>query len=247
MSHVTNPETTARQTDPTLANCGFYVKTITFDDNWQTTDTAWRTIHKNSTTPKNGIMPSLITLPSGAAVENSVQLYVWSDNDDVIRVVGGEEKTLSTDNAGGTLYTYVGTVTLQGGATSANFTLQARGEEGESANIILSSTPYYTISSSTGAAIVDYLTVPVTVGEALPPTLTVNATATDVTADENWTTWKASLVVDATTPYTDDVTITITPDVLGIPDENVSDYVCLSKSASVTDISSLGSTIDVTH
>ena len=240
---ITNPESTSRETDITLANCGFYVKTIDFDDNWQTADTAWRTIHKNSTTPKNGLSPSLAAV---AAVENAVSLYVWSDDDSVITVDGGEAATLNLDNAGATLETHIGKVTIYGGQTTGAFTLKAVGAEGATANIILSTTPYYIISSTSGVPNGDYLTVPVTVGEALPPTLTVQTSATSVTAGSNWTTAKASLTVEASQAYADsDVTITITPEVIGAT-ADVGDYVRFSTQNSVAAIDSLASTIDVT-
>ena len=55
---VQPPETDSPLSDMTLAKCGFYVQTIDFDNSWQVAQTeaepVWRTIHKNSTTPKNG-------------------------------------------------------------------------------------------------------------------------------------------------------------------------------------------------
>ena len=180
----------------TLSNCGFYVKTIDFDANWQVAQTennpVWRTIHKNSTTPKNGIAPSLTAI---AAVSQAVTLYVWSEDDSIITVDGGAAANLPLDNENGSMSTHIGQVTIYGGQMTGDFTLKAVGNEGQKANLVLSSTPYYTISSGTGSRVVDYLTVPVTVGEPLPPTLTVKTSDENVTADENFSVSKASIWV----------------------------------------------------
>ena len=243
---VDNPESDKRQFDVTLANCGFYVKTIDFDDNWQVPQTetvpVWRTIHKDSTTPKNGIAPSLKAI---APVSQAVTLYVWSENDDIITVDGGAATNLQTDNAGGSLSTHVGRVTIWGDQMTGDFTLKAVGNEGQEANLVLSSTPYYTISSTSGS-VVDYLTVPVTVGEPLPPTLTVKTSDANVTADEKFSVSKASIRVEASQAYTKgDVEITITPEVIGAT-ASVGEYVKFSTLREVTDVTTLPSKITVT-
>ncbi len=241
---VENPEVDKRQSDVTLSNCGFYVKTIDFDANWQVAQTennpVWRTIHKNSTTPKNGIAPSLTAI---AAVSQAVTLYVWSEDDSIITVDGGAAANLPLDNENGSMSTHIGQVTIYGGQMTGDFTLKAVGNEGQKANLVLSSTPYYTISSGTGSRVVDYLTVPVTVGEPLPPTLTVKTSDENVTADENFSVSKASIWVEASQAYTNDVEITITPAVIGAA--GVGEYVKFSTQNQVADVASLPSAITV--
>ena len=242
---VQPPETDSPLSDMTLAKCGFYVQTIDFDNSWQVAQTeaepVWRTIHKNSTTPKNGIAPSLT---ARAAVSQAVTLYVWSEDDSIITVDGGEAKELATDNDGSRISTHVGKVTIYGGELTGNFTLKAVGAEGAKTKIVLSSTPYYTISSSTGR-VVDYLTVPVMVGEPLPPTLTVKTSASTVAADENYLSAKASVWVEASQAYAaGDVTVTITPEVIGLAGASA-EYVRFAMQNQATSVPS-DSTITVT-
>jgi len=240
---VDPPEAGSPKSDVTLSNCGFYVKTIDFDANWQVAQTEanpiWRTIHKDSTTPKNGMTPSLAAI---APVAEAVTLYVWSENDDIITVYGGTATNLPIDKAGQKISTHVGRVTIYGGQMTGDFMLKAVGAEGQKATLVLSSTPFYTLDSD--GRITDYLMVPVTVGEPLPPTLTVKTSDENVTADENFSVSKASIWVEASQAYAGgDVEITITPAVIGAAD--VGEYVKFSTQNQVADVASLSSTITV--
>jgi hypothetical protein len=62
-------------TDYSLQDCGIYVKTVDFSNDWE--DAAyWRSIHENSTITGGGISPRLtITAPS----EAKRTFYVWSE------------------------------------------------------------------------------------------------------------------------------------------------------------------------
>jgi hypothetical protein len=85
-----------RETDHTLRNCGFYVQTIDFDgvyDNPSTTPKIWRTVHQGSpqTNPET---PKLVAV---SPIEGEAPtLYVWSTNENAVRIEGGEKTTIVT-------------------------------------------------------------------------------------------------------------------------------------------------------
>ena len=102
--------------DASLAQCGFFVQTIDFDDKWETAGTLWRSVHEGSTVTV-GATPSLV---SSAVLTNAVTLYVWTMDKDAVAISGGEEVDIVTGYSGGspvTLRTKIGKVMIAGGQT----------------------------------------------------------------------------------------------------------------------------------
>ena len=163
------PEMDSPKKDYTLKGCGFYVKTIDFDDNWESTS-FWRTV-KAGTRITGGATPSLV---ADSAPINAVTLYVWSTDTNAVSIAGGTPVELVSDFEDGNpvyLNTRMGTVTLAGGQVSSNFEIEGV-TEGESCNLVLSMWPRYNFNASYVRKN-DYLTVPVKCVELKTITITV--------------------------------------------------------------------------
>ena len=185
---VVPPRSTGRvPVDPDLTLCNFYVETVDFDENWEVskTDTdpgLWRSVHENSTKTV-GYSP---TLKVAGLPESSVTLYVWSDNEDAVRMKDGKKTSITIDADGTKKDFYVQTVKIVAGEQTYPIDIVGVAQGG-AANLILSAFPdfNYTTGLSGNARISDYLTVPVTCIEPLPPSVSVSASAkkVDVGAD----------------------------------------------------------------
>ena len=190
-----------RMTDYSLADCGFYVQTIGFDKEWESED-FWRTVHQNSSITVGGT-PSL---EAAAAPEDAVTLYVWSMDDNVVKVRGGTVQNMITgyDASHNPIRTstQVGTVTLAGGQLKADFAIEGV-KEGDTTKLVLSPWDHYTFKTATGARIVDYITVPVKCIEPMPPTAIVEADRLVAYADGNYMTYGALLSVYLSQAYQD--------------------------------------------
>lgn len=216
---MTSPDGT-RIKDFSLAKCGFFVKTIDFDANWESdddTDPLWRSVHEKSTQTV-GKTPSLVAT---APVEDAVKLYVWSTDESAVKIKGGVKRTLKTRaNPVETVQVTVGEITLAGGQASANFQIEGVSETGGAAGdgkaeLVLSPWGDYTYSDETGDRIVDYLTVPVKCIEPLPVSILIERDDASViaptAADDAYLTAVTRLTVYATQAPTNDVTVTVQP------------------------------------
>ncbi len=193
--------------DYSLEQCGIYVQTVDFSDDAET-ESYWRTIHENSTITGGGVSPRLSI---SAASSDARTFYVWSDDESVAYVKTDNTVTMQIDN-GGTMETYhVGKVTFQGGsADDVSFLVQAMsGAEGSTANLILSAYSNFNFSASTGDKLIDYVTVPVYVSEALPASIVAECSDTTVAADHDYLTAKTSLSIYLSQAATNDVTVTL--------------------------------------
>ena len=199
-------ESFASTKDYSLEKCGFYVKTIDFSDDWETTD-FWRTIHENSTITGGGSVPKLV---ADAAPEVETTLYVWSENEDAVKIKGGTPVTMKVTTTGGTRTIQVGAVTFAGGQLSKDFLIEGVAENG-TANIVLSAYDHFNYSLATGDRLDDYLTVPVKCIEPLPPSVIVDCDRATAIAGSDYTSYAAVLNVYLSQPYEEAVKVSITP------------------------------------
>ncbi len=257
---ITPPEADGnRVADMTLARCGFYVRTIDFD-NKNESATIWRSVHEGSTVTGTGDQPSIVTV-AGSGLDEERVMYLWSEDDTVVQVnpeSGDSYEDVNMPlNGDGTLTrpTRVIKVRMSGGQSSANFYLKGIAEKATPVNIVLSPWPTYNYSQATGAGerLQDYLTVRVRCSEALPPTLMVTAPDNEVKASSEFLTSQLALRVKTSQAYTaSDLTVTIAPKIT-IDGAVVSDsavlrnYVRFSTvNSSVSSINNLTDTATVT-
>lgn len=226
--YVTPPDGTRAQ-DYSLSKCGFYVQTIDFDSVWEEAGTLWRSVHQNSTI----CVPVAPSLEAKAAPEDAVTLYVWSTDENAVKVRTSDPPVnlvTGFDGEGNPLTTptQVGTVTLAGGQLKADFQIEGV-TEGETCKLVLSPWKNYTYPDGTGDRITDFITVPVKCIEPMPPTAIVETDRTIAYANGNFMTYGAVLSVYLSQPYEDgDVTIRIDPSFADLSTAAWGDYVRFS-------------------
>ncbi len=179
-----------RETDYSLINANFYVKTIDFDDAWEEPGEGanhvngwWRMVHQNSTITES-LTPML---EASSAPTNAVTLYVWSMDDSIVTIEGGEDVEMLVDKVNNTKKNIkVGTVKFEAGQVSRNFKIKGVSEK-QGTYLVLSAFKKYTYktgisveSTEENTRLIDYLTVPVYCTEPLPPTLTATIDNTTV-------------------------------------------------------------------
>ena len=237
---------TGRQLDYSLANAGFYVRTINFDPSKES-ETYWRMVHSGSSIT-DSLTPKLV---ADSAPDETVTLHVWSMDEDVIRPFGSSVREVEmTFNEGGTMVkktVQVGDVTFAAGQTQVSFAdmgfvIQAGDAEhvGQSANLVLSAFTDYSYNKA-GVRQVDYVTVPVLCSEALPPTLIVECESATVAApvreDGDMYRSTAQISVYLSQAYDHPLEVTVTPSFQNGAAASWGDYVRFSKTA--TEVSSL--------
>ena len=202
-----------RRVDYSLSNCGFYVKTVDFDPEWEVAKgepgECWRSVHENSTITV-GNTPRLVAT---TLLEELTTLYVWSDNEDAVQIKGGTATEIITNYSSGipqTAVYHVGKVTINGGQLSKDFQIEGKGEGG-TANLILSAWPEFRYDGGR-KPIEDYVTVPVKCVEPLPASVIVECDKQTMIADGDYLISAARLSVYLTQPYEDgEVAVTVTP------------------------------------
>ena len=199
-------------TDYSLQDCGIYVKTVDFSNDWE--DAAyWRSIHENSTITGGGISPRLaITAPS----DEKRSFYVWSSDESKIKVKASGSVTVSPVtmqiDSSGTMDTFqVAKVSFEGGSGDpVPFLVEAQpNSSGDTANLILSAYDHFNYSASSTDQLIDYITVPVKCIEALPASVIIESADKSITADNDYMTAKTSLAVYLSQAVETNVTITI--------------------------------------
>ena len=199
-------------TDYSLQECGIYVKTVDFSNDWE--DAAyWRSIHENSTITGGGISPRLaITAPS----DEKRTFYVWSSDESKIKVKASGSVTVSPVtmqiNPSGDMATFqVAKVSFEGGSGDpVPFLVEAQpNSSGDTADLILSAYDHFNYSASSTDQLIDYITVPVKCIEALPASVIVECADKTITADNDYMTAKTSLAVYLSQAAEVDVPITI--------------------------------------
>jgi len=234
--------------DYSLKECGFYVKTIDFSADWESTD-FWRTVHEGSDITGDGSTPKLVI---DAASEDERTLYVWSDDESAVIVKDGTPTTMQVSgNPVTTGEFHVRAVTFKGGQIipSEFQIVGADGGEGKTANLILSAYDHFNYSlANPGERIIDYIVVPVKCIEPLPPTIYVNVANDPAYAKvgDGWKSYSTTLDVFLSQPLEEDIDVTITPSIAGHDELNMADYVKFSKSLkSVKTIASLEDAVTV--
>ena len=199
-------------TDYSLQDCGIYVKTVDFSNDWE--DAAyWRSIHENSTITGGGISPRLaITAPS----DEKRSFYMWSSDESKIKVKASGSVTVSPVtmqiDSSGTMDTFqVAKVSFEGGSGDpVPFLVEAQpNSSGDTANLILSAYDHFNYSASSTDQLIDYITVPVKCIEALPASVIVESADKTITADNDYMTAKTSLAVYLSQAVETNVTITV--------------------------------------
>ena len=227
-----------RQLDYTLANAGFYVRSINFDPAKESDD-FWRMVHSGSTIT-DSLTPRLV---AEAAPTNTVTLYVWSMNEDIVKISGSNVSNVEMTvryEAGNPIKetVHVGTVTFAAGQSQVNFSDMGFAIEGGDAthvgqftNLVLSAYTDYSYNKS-GVRQVDYVTVPVLCSEALPPTLIVEVDTATAKATGDRYRSTAQVTVYLSQPYDAPLEVTVTPSFENGATANWGDYVRFSKTAS---------------
>ncbi len=231
------PEAGGRLSDYSLVKAGFYVKSLSFDPAWESEkegEKFWRMVHSGSTIT-DSLTPRIV---ADAAPSNAVTLYVWSEDDSIVSVKGGDvEENFVVGYAGGvaqTRSTAVGKITFTAGKPSVDFQIQGGGEDavGKSTNLILSAFPYYTFDQS-NVKQPHYISVPVKCTEALPPTLIVETDKTTVYANGDRYKAAAQLSVYLSQAYDKPLEVTVTPTFENeAATGDIGDYVRFSRTAS---------------
>ncbi len=224
LSTYTNvPEGGKRTTDYDLTGAGMFVKTVDFTNRgnevslprWYAAGTCWRGVHENSPDAE----PSFATLTLTGVSTKEVTLYVWSENDNVIKMGSGEGVTMKSKDGLSITNSIVYTVTFAAGETTKSLPLQAVGLEGAGTNLVLSEFKgFRTLDDGTPEE--DYLTIPVAVIEKKKPSVKVQTT-TDrfaVPADPDaWVTPVGSVTLTISGGYetvNDTLTVTLTPSIV---------------------------------
>lgn len=229
-------ESDGRETDHTLRNCGFYVQTIDFDgvyDNPSTTPKIWRTVHQGSS-QTNPETPKLVA--SSPIEGEAPTLYVWSTNENAVRIEGGEEMTIVTGYVGSvpqTAKVQMGKVTLAGNSVSKDFRIFGVAQNGE-ADLVLSAWPGYRFDATNTRIDDAVVTRHVKCIQPLPASVVVEADRPTAIADSNYYIYKARLSVYLTQPYADGaVEVTVLPQFEDNHTGNWGDYVRFSTSESL--------------
>ncbi len=229
------PEGGARKTDYSLINAGFYVQTVGFGKKWEEVDANndgvwWRKVHEGSTVTES-LTPCL---EMDSVAEDAVTLYVWSKNEDSVKIFGGETVNMKVDTAGTMKDVQVGTITIAAGQLSANFQIEGVTRD-TSTELVLSSFKGYTFNQGANKMVPDFRTVKVKCTEPLPPTLKITADTTEAIAGSARYAYAAQLSVSLSEAYDKDLTVTITPSFSdGAGDDDIGTYMALSRNPSAT-------------
>ena len=229
-----------RQLDYTLADAGFYVKTIGFDPAWES-DSYWRMVHSGSTIT-DSLLPRIV---ADSAPTNMVLLHVWSMDDEIVHIKGGRTVEMTVGYSGGTPVVQevqVGDILFADGQLQADFEIEGGDalHVGQYTNLVLSAYEDYSYNRL-NVRQVDYVTVPVLCSEPLPPTLIVEVDTATVTAPARGEgdTYRstAQLSVYLSQAYDRPLEVTVTPSFLNGAAASWADYVRFSKTA--TEVSTL--------
>ena len=176
------PEGDARVADSDLSKACFYVKTVDFTDRanengtWYKDGTAWRGVHEGGTS----VEPSLASITITGTSTDAVKLYVWSEDDNVIKMASGTSTTMKSKDGLSTIDRIVYTVEFAAGETVKTVPLQAVAAEGATTSLVLSQFQGFRTMGS-GAPETDYLTIPVAVIEKEKASVTAVSASEKVT------------------------------------------------------------------
>jgi len=233
------PEGGRRTYDPDFSQGNLYVRTVDFtnrgnetgEPTWYTAGTVWRGVREGS----DEVEPSSATLTLTGISTEKTTLYVWSEDDGVIKMGSGENVTMPTRDGSGTTNSIVYTVEFAAGEPTKTLPLVATGVEGRSTSLILSEFKgFRTLDDGTRDE--DYCSIPVAVIERPQPTVKVVAAASkEFTVEAKPDAWEdhvgeVYLVISGGyQEKADTLKVTLTPSISGV--DNWSDYVHIARSS----------------
>ena len=180
--------------DVDLTKASFYVKSIDFDDKVDAEEEGyWRVVHEGTTsTTYHPTIETIGTADTNSAPTTSVKLYVWAEDESVVKMTGSgvSERTVHLPPDGQTTDTrQVYEFDLVTGVTS--YPIQFRGvTRGKTTKLILSATPDYQYLQDDKTLVENYLTRVVACDEPPAPSVTFSfdgegVNLEDVTATTN--------------------------------------------------------------
>lgn len=231
-------------TNRTMEKCGFYVQTIGFDP-VTFTDDIWRSIYKGSSKAEKAQPVRLATTVDNAKVTTAVSFYVWSLDESVFRVVSDDTATICPPKADGTMgtgipNTHIGTVTFEGGSSTANFSLWGV-ECTNTAALVMSPYKGYTYAT-TGQIITNHIETVVQCTGPQPPHVEISCADDSVYAVSGYDKYQTtlSLKIEGNT-LTGPLAVTVKPRFTDGTTGQISDYVRLS----LTEVNELPDTTDL--
>ena len=212
---VFSPPDPPRQVDYDLKKCNFRIQTVDFDSEDEST-TYWRTVHQHATEAQPvGAIPSLVV--SGVPT-NTVTLYVWSENEDAVKLIAGRDALNVTTRpvhvtATTTESREVAEIKIVAGKQDYAFNMLGVAKD-KDATIVLSAFPDFNYSSGTNVRLTDeYLTRTVRCIEPMPASVTIKPGKSTVTATSDYTTYATELnVALSENPIDHDFEVTIVPE-----------------------------------
>ena len=196
---------TSEVRDYNLANANIQIKAVDFDSTYADADNGvWRNIAAGTTTATPAV-PRL-SIPGGAS--GSYTYYVWTQDPTVAEVENGTEYTFRDG-----VTRKVATVSVVQGDELAPFTIRAQtGQVGKSTEVYMSDTPT-NIYNRAGTLVTNFTMRTLTVITPPPPSITVvlDPVSGIVSSSTNNYLSAAALDVELSEPWTEDVTVLITP------------------------------------
>ena len=201
-----------RLNDYTLKMCGFYIKTIDFDPQWEiepsgSNEGVWRSVHESSY--KSGF--GSVRLVADSQLENSVKLYVWSSDESAVKIHNGKETEIITgyDASENPIKAKVQMAEVTVG-TDGYGAFQLYGVAyPKTARLVLSAYPGYTYNSSLERE--PCIEVPVACAEKESASVYVEISPTEMTADGDYETSKGVISVYLNQPVDVPVNVTLVP------------------------------------
>ena len=208
------PPDGSQHIDYDLKKCNFRVQTVDFDKKDEST-AYWRTIHQHATESQPvGDIPSLVV--SGVPT-NSVSLYVWSENENAVKLIAGRDALNVTTRPVHVTATSVenrevAEIKIVAGKQDYEFNLLGVTKDSD-ATIVLSAFPDFNYRAGTNERLTDeYLTRTVRCVDPMPASITVKPGKASVTATSDYTTYVTELnVALSENPIAHDFNVLIEP------------------------------------
>lgn len=196
-----------RRKDYDLQLKGIYIQAVDFDSNYfNATENIWRGIGAG-TTDASAAVPAL-SIPDGAT--DTMDLYVWTKDSAVAEMANGTE----------TEYTFLDGVTrkvsrvrVTAGDTSVPFYIKGTGAVGDTTDIYMAAVPTNVVNQA-GDLVTNFTWRTIQIVQPPDPYISVTlngATEAAVTADAGYANAVATLTINLSQAYTEDVAVTITP------------------------------------
>ena len=213
--------------DYDLSGANIQIKAVDFDDTY-VSNGVWRAVAAGTTTATPAV-PRL-SIPGGAS--GSYTYYVWTQDPAVAEVENGDEYTF-----GDGVKRKVAKVSVVQGDDVAHFAIRAKaGQVGKSTEVYMSDTPT-NIYNRAGTLITNFTTRVITVIDPPPPGIKVvlDPVSGIVSTSTNNYLSVASLDVELSEPWTQDVTVLLTPTMKSGSGKDPFTYIGMSSAMSGTE------------